>query len=328
MSSYSALDMKKICTPISEPSLRKKSVAKFSYPIDVADMAELTSHNYSINSLKSMTNDWNRFVEFVSQTNQATLPASVNTLLLFLESQCRTRKLASIKRSLISLATVHRLHGYAEPTNHRQVKLFMSNVRVIKKDDARHSNAFTNKHYLALNELFSNGYESKDARDMALYGIALECALKRNEIRSLNYDDLTINDSVIAIQLNSECYNLSDLSIEWLNRWLSERTHVEGPLFCRVDRHQNILLAPLNDSSIYRIFRNASDLLNLGYNMRFGGQSSRAGAAMELAKQGLKLKEIQEFGRWNSPVMPAQYLKRAGIAEAEQLKFIKIRPWD
>jgi hypothetical protein len=74
--------------------------------------------------------------------------------------------------------------------------------------------------------------------------------------------------------------------------------------------------------------RRASDLLNLSTEHRFTGQSARVGAAKELEKQGYNLKEIQAFGRWLSPAMPAQYLDKADIADHEKLRFKAIKPWE
>jgi hypothetical protein len=62
--------------------------------------------------------------------------------------------------------------------------------------------------------------------------------------------------------------------------------------------------------------------------MRFTGQSARVGAAKELEKQGYNLRSIQEFGRWLSPAMPAQYLGKENTAELEKAKFKVIKPWE
>ena len=90
---------------------------------------------------------------------------------------------------------------------------------------------------------------------------------------------------------------------------------------------KNLLKQPLDDSSIYRILRRASDILGLADNHHFSGNSIRVGAAQELSKQGLKVREIQDFGRWLSPAMPAQYVGYTGTAESEKMKFKAIVPW-
>jgi hypothetical protein len=82
----------------------------------------------------------------------------------------------------------------------------------------------------------------------------------------------------------------------------------------------------MDDSSIYRVLRNASELLSLSIN--FSGQSTRVGAAQHLSKAGANIKEIQDFGRWLSPAMPYQYIGSTQLAEDEQQTFVLIRPWE
>ena len=121
---------------------------------------------------------------------------------------------------------------------------------------------------------------------------------------------------------------LDDAQLQALERWLSfTGLEEELPVFRAIDKHENIGLQPLDDSSIYRILRSASDLLQLAENHHFSGNSIRVGAAQELSKQGLKVREIQDFGRWLSPAMPAQYVGYTGTAESEKMKFKAIVPW-
>ncbi|MGO2320804.1 MAG: tyrosine-type recombinase/integrase, partial [Vibrio toranzoniae] len=155
-----------------------------------------------------------------------------------------------------------------------------------------------------------------------------ECALQRSELKLLLTTDVESTDSDYQITIKHSVYQLSQVASVALERWLSFAGSQEGlPVFRAIDKHENIGRQPLDDSSIYRILRRASDLLQLTESHHFSGNSIRVGAAQELSKQGLKVKEIQDFGRWLSPAMPAQYVGYTGTAEKEKMKFKALIPW-
>jgi integrase len=168
----------------------------------------------------------------------------------------------------------------------------------------------------------------KSCRDLAVYYIMFECAMKRSELRDLQFSSISKNGDSVTISIKDTHYQLSSQATLAVDKWLAYLPERLGFVFRRIDRHSNIGSEPLNDSSIYRISRQASDLLGLSQNLRFTGQSARVGAAKELEKQGYDLRSIQEFGRWLSPAMPAQYLGKESTAELEKAKFKIIKPWE
>lgn len=123
-----------------------------------------------------------------------------------------------------------------------------------------------------------------------------ECALKRSELKALKMNDIESYDEGYQITIKDSAYKLSQVASVALQRWLSfTGSEDELPMFRAIDKHENIRLQPLDDSSIYRILRRASDILGLADNHHFSGNSIRVGAAQELSKQGLKVREIQDF---------------------------------
>lgn len=157
-----------------------------------------------------------------------------------------------------------------------------------------------------------------------------ECALKRSELKYLDASQLVrLNNEQpnLSLQMSGYTYSLSEQANKCLSKWLTCIEDTSGVLFRAIDRHGNVSTSPLDDSSIFRILRNAGRYLG-DEQLRFSGQSTRIGAAKELAKQGYKAREIQEFGRWLSPAMPYQYIGDKNTAEREKLKFVKFKPWE
>ncbi len=309
---------------------RKQSLNQFSHPISYSLFSDLTHQMYSHNSLLSMTNDWNRFVDFCLTKKVSPLPASITAVRLFLEQECRSRKFASIRRYSLTIGLVHRLHSLADPTNHRQIHFTLSAIRNMKKGDATQATAFTEKHLDSLYEVLKDSESIKDLRDLVIYSLMFECILKRGQLRDLQTSQIQRHHSGgYQVSVADKSYCVSDRTSELVDQWLQilgEEHH--GYVFCRIDKHGNLGKDALNDSSIFRVFRRASTLLNLPEHLAFSGQSTRIGATQDLYKKGYNLQQIQDIGRWSSIVMPAQYLGKNALSESEQLLFKKIKSWD
>ncbi|MFA0412054.1 tyrosine-type recombinase/integrase, partial [Vibrio splendidus] len=233
------------------------------------------------------------------------------------------------KRYTATLSLLHTVLSFANPIKHRQVRFALLHLQAQMAGDAKQTNAMTSAHLTELNTLLSNEKSSlKEIRDIAIYNVMFECALKRSELKALSIGNVECVENDYQITVKDSAYRLSQVASAALQRWFTfTGTQEELPVFRAIDKHENISLQPLDDSSIYRILRSASDLLQLAENYHFSGNSIRVGAAQELSKQGLKVREIQDFGRWLSPAMPAQYVGYSGTAETEKMKFKALIPW-
>ena len=295
--------------------------------VDVID--ELTGYQYSRNSLLGIYSDWKRYHAFCAKLRINTLPASITAIRRFLETESNNRKFASLKRYTATLSLLHTVFSFPNPIKHRQVRFTLLHLQAQMAGDAKQTNAMTSSHLSQLNALLAHEKATlKEIRDIAIYNVMFECVLKRSELKSLSSSDVECVDGVYQISIKDSLYKLSPVSSYSLERWLSFTGLEDGlTLFRAIDKHENIGLQPLDDSSIYRILRRASDLLGLAENHHFSGNSIRVGAAQELSKQGLKIREIQVFGRWLSPAMPAQYVGDSNTAESEKMKFKALTPW-
>ncbi|MGF1764964.1 tyrosine-type recombinase/integrase [Aliivibrio kagoshimensis] len=306
----------------------KLSKAYFSSVItDDQLLKQLTGDNYSSNSLISIINDWNRFVEFCQLKSVSPFPSSVTAVRLYIQSQRQTRKLSTLKRYLISIGIIHRCNDLSDPTNHRQVKFLLQELRLEKKDDAKQAAPFQLVHLETLNEKLGHSEDIKDIRDVCVWNIMFETMIKRSELKSLQTNQIAYGESdIVTLDIDQVTYALSQSASGYLVRWINMANIHNGIVFRSINRHGTVGVEVLNDSSIYRIVRRASD--ELGLKVKFSGQSTRVGATQELAQQGYALKEIQTFGRWASPAMPAQYLGNKPTAEQEKRKYKKAKPWD
>ncbi len=317
--------MKKEILPLTSPDVIKRTITLFSHPVILEDVNELTHGLYSRNSLLAMTKDWNLFVEFCLEKRVHPLPASSTAVRLFLENESKQRKYSTIRRYAVTIGLLHRIIGQADPTTNPRVRQCLADLRVNKKGDAKQAVAFTSSHFHVLVQKLANSERSIDLRNLALAGIMFECALKRSESKYLSISSIKINDAEVTLNIEATTYQLSDALSAVIRKWISVLGTTQGPLFRAIDRHGNIGEAAMDDSSIYRALRTLGEMI--GGDFKFSGQSLRIGAVRELASQGHKVKDIQEFGRWLSPAMPYQYLGNTDKAETEKVQFKTIKPW-
>lgn len=299
---------------------------RFSKEINIDDINALMDHQYSRNSLLAMRKDWNLFSSFCQVKGVKALPASATAIRLFLEKESKSRKYATIKRYAVTIGLVHRTLGCSDPTASLSVQTLLSDLRVAKKNDASVTNQFTKEHLDALSLKLRSSLKLSDCRDLAIYHLMFECMLKRSELKQLLYADINANSDAVTISIKSHYYSLGSEASAYITKWLTFRGQHEGPLFTAIDRHGYLSTTPLDDSSIYRIMRSASDKLRL--DVKFSGQSLRVGAVNEMAKKGIKVQDIQRAGRWVSAAMPYHYIGNKARSEEEKIVFKRFKPWD
>jgi len=317
--------MRKNVRVITCDTARKQLICDFSSQVKLDDFRRLTDDQYSHNSLLAMRKDWNLFVEFCQSKQVCPLPAAATAVRLFIERESSRRKYATVKRYAVTISLVHKLLALSDPTSTTMVRTTMSKLRLDKKMDAHTTTAFTRQHLDKLTDTLSRSTNAVDIRNLALYHLMFECMLKRVELKRLSLKDLSLSGSETAVILGNDRYPLSQNAIHYLTKWLHVRGDYQGALFSAIDKHGNVSQSALDDSSIYRILRAASERLKLDVN--FSGQSPRVGAVAEMAARGVKVKDIQQYGRWQSAAMPYQYLGNRAQAAAEKLIFKTFKPW-
>ncbi|HAS62736.1 MAG TPA: integrase [Vibrio sp.] len=315
--------MKKNIPVITDPDKIKRYSQQFLNTVDKNLLDELTSGMYSLSSLLALTKDWNLFVEFCHNKAVSALPASSTAVRLYIEKVALERKYASVKRYVVTISLVHKILGYADPSKNSRVQTTLGKIRINKTGDQQSTQAFKRDHLEKLTQSLQSSPSVKDWRDLAIYHVMYEGLLKRSELRELSLNQIALNEDYLSIFVGGEEITLSCIARAALMRWLNVRGSLGDYVFTAIDRHGNLSFDQLNDSSIYRILRNASDQLGLDYT--FSGQSLRVGAAQELAEQGVKIRDIQYAGRWLSPAMPYQYIGNATQAELEKMRYLSFK---
>ncbi len=327
--------MKKNLVPYTQNHQINQFIAKLITSSDVDLINEITQYSYSRNSLLAICNDWKRFVLFCHQRQVKPIPASITALRQFIDKESQVRKFSSIRRSTVHIGLIHNQLSQPNPVNHRIIKFTLNQLKQSVPHQESSATPMTREHLNHFDKKFSvlphNELSTKTVRDIAICYVMFECMLKRSELKLLTHSHLQHHKDGIRLSVSDNTYQLSQDAIKWLTLWL-ERQQFESMdnqvLFTGIDRHGNLSTQALDDSSIYRVVRSMGDRLGIPNMKPMSSQSTRIGGAKELRKQGMKIREIQEFGRWLSPAMPSQYAGLKHKAELEKLEFTRFIPWD
>ncbi|MGF1773120.1 tyrosine-type recombinase/integrase [Vibrio wakamikoensis] len=311
--------MKKDIPQITEPDEANRFKGLLRSSISYQEFADMTANCYSRSTNLAMSKDWRTFNEFCNLHSHPSLPASEATLLEFIEYTRQEKKYSSVRRYIVTISVVHYLFDYKDPTRSRQVGLVMNQLKIASYTKVKQTTPFTADHLAKLHSLLSYSDEKKDIRDLAIYFLLYECALKRRDLKSLAAEDIAQDENGYTVTLDDRQYRLSEYGGESIQRWLDYVPY--SVLFRAIDRHGNISDSPLDDSSIHRVLKRASQLLGLDEALSFSSQSGRVGAVQALSREGLKIREIQEFGRWASPAMPLQYSGKTSLSEEQKSLF-------
>ncbi|CZF82086.1 Tyrosine recombinase XerC [Grimontia celer] len=313
--------MKKI-EPITDPNAIKRSITLFKQgDVSLDEWHALTQGLYSKNSLLSFQNDWQVFVDYCREVNVSPLPAAVTAVRRFVEAKATTRKASSIKRYIITVSMMHRIHSQSDPTRHREVRFTLNKLYQEKADEAGQANAFHYHHLQSLHTKLCTSDRLKDIRDLLIWTLCFECMLKRSELATIQFEDLAQMEDSFTLHIADNVMELSSEASALVEQWFEMTAMSEGPLLRRINKHQQLGEAPMDHSSIYRVFRRAAEELGVQGTLTFSGQSPRVGASQDLSDSGLTIKEIQQQGRWKSPAMPAQYVGNKQARDEAMDKF-------
>ncbi|MCG9677227.1 tyrosine-type recombinase/integrase [Vibrio sp. Isolate24] len=318
--------MKKNIRVITDLDTRNRFIQLFTQSVSIDMMNSLTDGQYAHNSLLALTKDWNLFSDYCKRKSVNTLPASTAAVRLFLERESAQRKYSTLRRYIVTISLIHKTLAMSDPTSHSNVQQSLSQLRIEKSGDASPAIPFERQHLEQLTEKLDKKPSIKVVRDLAIYHLMFECMLKRSELKQLTRNNIKLGTNDCLVFIGDSTYTLTDNAYKYLSKWLKTLPIQNTFLFSAIDKHGNISTDQLNDSSIYRILRSASDKLKL--NVKFSGQSLRVGAVKEMSRKGIKTVDIQHYGRWLSPAMPYQYLGNKVTAEAEMMIFKRFKPWD
>jgi len=293
------------------------------------------------NTVRAYKSDFNDFGLFCTQNGFKSLPSEPKVVSLYLTYlSTKDAKMSTLKRRLVSIGVIHRLKGHYLDTKHPSI---IENIMGIKR---RKGSIQKGKKPLLISNLKQlinvidqqNNQDIKKLRDRSIILIGFSGGFRRNEIVSLDYDDLDFVEEGLKIQIRrSKTDQFGEGSIKALpyfdsskycpiislKNWIEISKIKSGPLFRRFVKGSKLSENRLTDQTVALLIKEYLKLAGID-SKNYSGHSLRSGFATSAAESGADERSIMTMTGHKSTEMVRRYIKEANLFKNNALNKIKI----
>ena len=293
------------------------------------------------NTVRAYKSDFKDFGLFCVQNGFKTLPSEPKIVSLYLTHlSTKNIKISTIKRRLVSIGVIHRIKGHYLDTKH---PLIIENLMGIKR---RKGTAQKGKKPILINVLKTiidviNQQKIEDIkklRDKSIILIGFSGGFRRNEIVSLDLDDLDFVFEGLKITVKRSKtdqfgegfikaipYFVNELycPVITLKRWLNVSKIKKGPIFRRFTKGSNLSNNRLTDQTVALLIKEYLKLAGIE-SSNYSGHSLRSGFATSAAESGVEERNIMAMTGHKSPEMVRRYIKETNLFKNNPLSKMKI----
>jgi site-specific recombinase XerD len=327
------------------PSLLQiKLNSKSEINVDIKKLHEETILNLqnskSNNTVRAYKSDFNDFGLFCTKNGFKSLPSEPKIVSLYLTYlSAKEAKMSTLKRRLVSIGVIHRLKGHYLDTKHPAI---IENIMGIKR---RKGSIQKGKKPLLINSLKilikvidqQKKEEIKKIRDRSIILIGFSGGFRRNEIVSLDYDDLDFVQEGLKINLRrSKTDQFGEGSIKGLpyfdnpefcpvvsiQKWIRISKINSGPLFRRFSKGSKLTDNRLTDQTVALLIKEYLKLAGID-SKNYSGHSLRSGFATSAAESGAGERSIMAMTGHKSTEMVRRYIKEANLFKNNALNKLK-----
>jgi len=295
----------------------------------------------SLNTIRAYKSDYRDFGLFCVKNGFRSLPADPKIVSLYLTHlSTKDIKISTLKRRLVSIGVIHKLKGHYLDTKHPSI---IENIMGIKR---RKGSIQKSKKPLLINDLKKiinvidedKNDEIKTIRDRSIILIGFSGGFRRNEIVSLDYDDLDFVPEGLKITLKrSKTDQFGEGTLKGLpyfessqycpvlslKKWIKISNINSGPLFRRFSKGSKLTDIRLTDQTVALLIKKYLNLVGID-SKNYSGHSLRSGFATSAAESGAEERNIMAMTGHKSPEMVRRYIKEANIFKNNPLNKIKI----
>ena len=293
------------------------------------------------NTVRAYKSDFNDFGLFCAQNGFKSLPSEPKIVSLYLTHlSTKDAKMSTLKRRLVSIGVIHKLKGHYLDTKHPAI---IENILGIKR---RKGSVQKSKKPILINSLKKtidvidqvDKEEIKKLRDRSIILIGFSGGFRRNEIVSLDYDDLDFVPEGLKINIKrsktdqfgegfTKALPYFDGSkycpVESLKNWIEISNITSGPVFRRFVKGSKLSEKRLTDQTVALLIKEYLNLAGID-SKNYSGHSLRSGFATSAAESGAEERSIMAMTGHKSTEMVRRYIKEANLFKNNALNKIKI----
>ena len=293
------------------------------------------------NTVRAYKSDFKDFSLFCVQNGFKNLPSDPKIVSLYLTHlSTKNIKISTIKRRLVSIGVIHKMKGHYLDTKH---PLIIENLMGIKR---RKGTVQKGKKPLLIRDLKTiidiiNQQKIEDIkklRDKTIILIGFSGGFRRNEIVSLDVDDLEFVYEGVKITVKKSKtdqfgegfikalpYFENELycPVISLKRWLNISKITKGSIFRRFTKGSNLSNNRLTDQTVALLIKEYLKLAGID-STNYSGHSLRSGFATSAAESGVEERSIMAMTGHKSTEMVRRYIKETNLFKNNPLSKMKI----
>ena len=294
----------------------------------------------AVNTVRAYKSDFEDFGLFCVKNGFKSIPTDPKVVSLYLTYlSSKDVKISTIKRRLVSISVIHKMKGHYLDTKH---PIIIQNFMGIKRRKGVNQKG---KKPLLINDLKhiidlinqQNEPDIKKLRNKALLLIGFAGGFRRNELISLNLEDLEFVFEGLKINIKRSktdqfgegftkgipyFENYLYCPVKNLKNWLNVSKIKKGPVFVRFSKGSKISNIRLTDQSVALIIKEY--LTKNGIDSKnYSGHSLRSGFATSAAEAGAEERSIMAMTGHKSTEMVRRYIKEANLFNNNALNKMK-----
>ena len=293
------------------------------------------------NTVRAYKSDFNDFEIFCARNGFKSLPSEPKIVSLYLTHlSTKEAKMSTLKRRLVSIGVIHKLKGHYLDTKHPAI---IENIMGIKR---RKGSIQKSKKPLLINSLKEiinvidkqKKEEIKKLRDRSIILIGFSGGFRRNEIVSLDCDDLDFVAEGLKINIKRSktdqfgegftkalpyFENSQYCPVVSLKKWIEISKITSGPVFRRFIKGSKLSVNRLTDQTVALLIKEYLNLAGID-SKNYSGHSLRSGFATSAAESGVEERSIMAMTGHKSTEMVRRYIKDANLFKNNALNKIKI----
>ena len=293
------------------------------------------------NTIRAYKSDFNDFELFCIKNEFKSLPTHPKIISLYITYLSKKdAKMSTLKRRIVSIGVIHKMKGHYLDTKHPAIIENIMGIKRRKGSIQKGKKPLLIKNLKKIINVIDENIknEIKRLRDRSIILIGFSGGFRRNEIVSLDYNDLDFMQEGLKITLRkSKTDQFGEGLIKGLpyfdnnqycpvisiSKWLEISKINSGPLFRRFKKGLGLSDNRLTDQTVALLIKEYLNLAGID-NKNYSGHSLRSGFATSAAESGAEERNIMAMTGHKSTEMVRRYIKEANLFKNNALNKIKI----
>lgn len=277
------------------------------------------------NTRRAYRSDWQHFATWCAAHGLVSLPATPQTVALYLADGAQHYAVATLQRRLAAISQAHQAGRFENPATSIAAREVMKGIRrSLGTAQAQKSPVLTEDLQRMLDRLPAG---LAGARDRVLLLLGFAGAFRRSELVALDVADVRISRAGLTITIRrsktdqegagrtigiTPGANKTTCPVRAYQAWLKASGIIDGPIFRPLTKAGTLRMQRLSDKAVALIVKRHAESAGLDPDL-FAGHSLRAGLATQAAINGASEHEITKKTGHKSQAMLQRYIRDADL---------------